>query len=68
MAEEICAQHGEARSLAIDVSQKDQVERLIQTTTEELGGLDFAFNNAGILKLGKPEDISQADWQEETQR
>lgn len=65
VAEEICAQHGEARSLAIDVSQKGQVERLIQTTTEELGGLDFAFNNAGILKLGKPEDISQADWQEE---
>ena len=65
VAEEICAQHGEARSLAIDVSQKDQVERLVQTTTEELGGLDFAFNNAGILKLGKPEEISQDDWQEE---
>ena len=65
VAEEIRVQHGEARSLAIDVSQKDQVETLIQTTTEELGGLDFAFNNAGILKLGKPEDISPADWQEE---
>ena len=65
VAEEIRAQHGEARSLATDVSQKDQVETLIQTTTEELGGLDFAFNNAGILKLGKPEDISPADWQAE---
>ena len=65
VAEEIRAQQGEARSLAIDVSQKDQIETLIQTTTEELGGLDFAFNNAGILKLGKPEDISPADWQEE---
>ena len=65
VAEEIRAQHGEVRSLAIDVSQKDQVEKLIQTTTEELGGLDFAFNNAGILKLGKPEDISPAEWQEE---
>ena len=65
VAEEIRAQRGEARSLAIDVSQKDQVEKLLQTTTEELGGLDFAFNNAGILKLGKPEDLSQADWQEE---
>ncbi len=65
VAEEIRAQHGEARSLAIDVSQKDQVETLIRTTTAELGGLDFAFNNAGILKLGKPEDISQEDWQEE---
>lgn len=67
VAEEIRAQNGEARSLAIDVSQKDQVEKLIRTTTEELGGLDFAFNNAGILKLGKPEDISEADWQEELQ-
>ncbi len=65
VANEIRAQHGQARSLAMDVSQKDQVEKLIQTTTEELGGLDFAFNNAGILKLGKPEDISPADWQEE---
>ena len=65
VAEEIRSQHGEARSLATDVSQKDQVETLIQTTTEELGGLDFAFNNAGILKLGKPEDISPADWQAE---
>ncbi len=65
VAGEIRAQHGEACSLALDVSQKDQVEKLIQTTTEELGGLDFAFNNAGILKLGKPEDISQDDWQEE---
>ena len=65
VAEEIRARHGEARSLAIDVSQKDQVETLIRTTTAELGGLDFAFNNAGILKLGKPEDISQEDWQEE---
>ncbi len=65
VAEEIRAQHGEACSLAIDVSQKDQVETLIRTTTAELGGLDFAFNNAGILKLGKPEDISQEDWQEE---
>ena len=33
VAEEIRAQHGEARSLAIDVSQKDQVETLIQTTS-----------------------------------
>ena len=65
VAEEIRARQGEARSLAIDVSQKDQVETLIRTTTAELGGLDFAFNNAGILKLGKPEDISQEDWQEE---
>ena len=65
VAEEIRAQQGNARALEIDVSQKNQVERLIRSTVAELGGLDFAFNNAGILKLGKPEEISEADWQEE---
>ena len=65
VAEEIRAQQGNARALEIDVSQKSQVERLIRSTVAELGGLDFAFNNAGILKLGKPEEISEADWQEE---
>ena len=43
VAEEIRVQHGEARSLAIDVSQKDQVEKLIQTTTEEVGGTGLCF-------------------------
>ena len=65
VAEKIRAQQGNARALEIDVSQKNQVERLIRSTVAELGGLDFAFNNAGILKLGKPEEISEADWQEE---
>lgn len=65
VAEEIRAQQGNARALEIDVSQKNQVERLIRSTVAELGGLDFAFNNAGILKLGKPEEISEAGWQEE---
>ncbi len=65
VAEEIRVQQGNARALEIDVSQKNQVETLIRSTVDELGGLDFAFNNAGILKLGKPEDLSEADWQEE---
>ena len=65
VVEEIRAQQGNARALEIDVSQKNQVETLIRSTVDELGGLDFAFNNAGILKLGKPEDLSEADWQEE---
>ena len=62
---EIRSQGGTAAALAVDVSQKSQVETLIKTTADELGGLDFAFNNAGILKLGKPEDLSEADWREE---
>ena len=65
VAEEIRSQDGHSIALHIDVAQKSQVEELVRVTTEKLGGLDFAFNNAGILKLGKPEDLSEADWREE---
>lgn len=64
-ADAIVSAGGRATALRSDVSQKDQVEALIRTTLDELGGLDFAFNNAGILKLDKPEDVTEADWQAE---
>lgn len=64
-ADEIVSAGGRAVPLSVDVSQKDQVEALVRTALDELGGLDFAFNNAGILKLGKPEDVTEADWQAE---
>lgn len=64
-ADTIVSAGGHAVALSVDVSRKDQVEALIRTALDELGGLDFAFNNAGILKLGKPEDVTEADWQAE---
>ena len=64
-ANAIVSAGGRAVALSVDVSQKDQVEALVRTTLDKLGGLDFAFNNAGILKLGKPEDVTEADWQAE---
>lgn len=64
-ADAIVSAGGRAVALSVDVSQKDQVEALVRTTLDKLGGLDFAFNNAGILKLGKPEDVTEADWQAE---
>ena len=63
--DEIVSAGGRAVPLSVDVSQKDQVEALVRTALDELGGLDFAFNNAGILKLGKPEDVTEADWRAE---
>jgi NAD(P)-dependent dehydrogenase (short-subunit alcohol dehydrogenase family) len=65
MAEGIRAQGGRALALRTDIARKADVEELIRVTSEQLGSLDFAFNNAGILKIIKPEDLSEADWQEE---
>jgi NAD(P)-dependent dehydrogenase (short-subunit alcohol dehydrogenase family) len=65
VAAEIRTQGGRAVALRTDVARHDDVETLIRTTTEQLGRLDFAFNNAGILKIIRPEDLSEKDWREE---
>jgi 2-dehydro-3-deoxy-D-gluconate 5-dehydrogenase len=64
-AEEIQKSGGRAAALQSNVALKAEVEELIHLTTDQLGRLDFAFNNAGILKITKPEDLSEQDWQEE---
>src|SRR5215210_3034536 len=64
-AEEIQKSGGRVVALQSNVARKAEVEELIRMTTEQLGRLDFAFNNAGILKITKPEDLSEHDWQEE---
>ncbi|HKA55245.1 MAG TPA: SDR family NAD(P)-dependent oxidoreductase [Candidatus Binatia bacterium] len=65
VAKEIQAQGGRGLALRTDVIRKSEVEELLRVTTEHLGGLDFAFNNAGMLKIVKPEDLSEEDWQTE---
>lgn len=39
---------GEARSLEMDVTDDDDVNELVETAVATYGGLDIAFNNAGI--------------------
>ncbi len=65
VVEEIRSKGGQAFSLCSNVARKAEVEELICVTTDQLGCLDFAFNNAGILKITKPEDLSEQDWQAE---
>lgn len=49
LVEEIAIAGGEARALAGDVSDENYVRDLVEFTTREFGGLNIAFNNAGIL-------------------
>lgn len=32
-----------------DVTSPDEVDRLVRTAVDELGGVDIAFNNAGLI-------------------
>lgn len=48
-AEELTAKGGgQVRALAADVSDEQDVKRIIDTCKDELGGLDILVNNAGI--------------------
>jgi NAD(P)-dependent dehydrogenase (short-subunit alcohol dehydrogenase family) len=44
----IRAAGGEAIFVPTDVSQESQIEAMVQKTVETYGGLDYAFNNAGV--------------------
>lgn len=48
--------------MTADVSRPDEVERLVATTLERLGGLDVLMANAGVY--GPKGPIESVDWQE----
>ncbi len=63
VAEEIRSAGGNAIAVSADVSRSDDVQRMIQTTVTQLGGLDVVFNNAGFNVFGTVTELSEADWQ-----
>jgi NAD(P)-dependent dehydrogenase (short-subunit alcohol dehydrogenase family) len=54
---------GEATFVRTDVTDGDDVERMVERALDEYGGLDFAHNNAGVEGDTAPlADHSEADW------
>ena len=51
-----------ATAVAADVSQAADVARLIATVVERHGGLDIAFNNAGVVAAGPLADMDDEAW------
>lgn len=49
-AQELRDQGFKAMSLLCDVSEVEDCEKLVEKTVAEFGRLDYAFNNAGIMK------------------
>ena len=57
-------QGGEAGSLAVDVSKSEDVRRMVTTAVDRYGGLDYAFNNAGMVgSTAGTVETSEEDWQ-----
>lgn len=51
-----------AFDLQVDVSDKSNVEKMIEKTVDTFGSIDILVNNAGILKTADAEDFSENDW------
>jgi 3-oxoacyl-[acyl-carrier protein] reductase len=47
-----------------DVSRSDQVERMVSAIDDSLGSPSILVNNAGIARVQRIEEISEADWEE----
>ncbi|MBL4763627.1 MAG: SDR family oxidoreductase [Gammaproteobacteria bacterium] len=62
---EIKSSGGKAVAFPCDVSREDGVVELVNFAKKQFGGIDIAFNNAGILgQLGPITDISSENWAE----
>jgi 3-oxoacyl-[acyl-carrier protein] reductase len=67
-AEKACAEIRKLgrRALAVqaNVAESAQVKRMVAQTEKELGPVCILVNNAGMIRPLKPEEITEADWDE----
>jgi NAD(P)-dependent dehydrogenase (short-subunit alcohol dehydrogenase family) len=61
----IAAAGGRAAALAGDVGDEAFAKALVEAALRRFGGLDIAFNNAGVLgEMGATPDVTLAGWRE----
>jgi NAD(P)-dependent dehydrogenase (short-subunit alcohol dehydrogenase family) len=65
LVSEIEAVGGRAIAVAGDIQREDVAKALVETAVERFGGLDVAFNNAGVVGEMKPiTETSLDEWRE----
>ena len=60
--ERTAAAAGAELARVVDVSRAEQVGQLAEACRERFGRVDVLVNNAGVLRLGAWQDLSEADW------
>jgi 3-oxoacyl-[acyl-carrier protein] reductase len=67
-AEKVCAEirrlGRRALPIQADVSQSDEVKKMVTQIERELGAVNILVNNAGVARQLKIEDIAESDWEE----
>lgn len=62
LAEALSAHGTPARFLAADLSDRSAPDAIVKAALEAFGRVDVLINNAGMLKNGRAEDTTDADW------
>ena len=62
LADELSRDGGKALAVATDVTQCDQVKRLVDTAVQSFGRIDVMINNAGLMPQSPLERLKIDDW------
>ena len=63
VVEQIRQADGTATAIQADVTQADEVARLVEATSQGLGGLDILINNAGTYPMASLGEMTESEWQ-----
>ena len=59
---EIGSHGGKAIFVRTDVTKAADAKRMVDATISAFGRIDILYNNAGIVRLGSVEELSEEDW------
>lgn len=62
LAKEINDNGGKAFAIVVDVTQREQVKKMVDATVEQFGRVDVLLNNAGIMPLSLVESLHVDEW------
>lgn len=63
LAQEIMDSGGRVVAVQTDVSDREQVKRLVETAVDKYGKIDVILNNAGVMPLSLVEELKVEEWE-----